>query len=240
LLSTSIHDTNKIHFHPFERNHFMIKILIVEDQVSICELIAMNLSRMGYDCATAHNGKTAADLLEKNIYDLILLDIMLPEIDGYELMEYIEPTGVPVIFITAKGSLKDRVKGLQMGADDYIVKPFEIEELIARVESVLRRVGKGRTLFEIDDVQIDTIQRVVKKEAEAILLTVKEFDLLVMLVQNKNIVLYRERLYEKIWNEEWQGNTRTIDLHIQRLRKKLGWADKIKTVYKLGYRLEAE
>ncbi|HAE61637.1 MAG TPA: DNA-binding response regulator, partial [Eubacteriaceae bacterium] len=120
----------------------MIKILIVEDQVAIRELIAINLSRMGYDCAVANNGKIAADLIEKNTYDLILLDIMLPEIDGYELIKYIEPTATPVIFITAKGSLKDRVKGLHMGADDYIVKPFETEELMARVEAVLRRVGK--------------------------------------------------------------------------------------------------
>jgi len=218
----------------------MIKILIVEDQASIRELIAMNLNRMGYDCAVAHNGKIAADLIEKNTYDLILLDIMLPEIDGYELIKYIEPTATPVIFITAKGSLKDRVKGLHMGADDYIVKPFETEELIARVESVLRRVGKGKTLLEINNVKIDIIQRTVKKDEQRVLLTAKEFDLLVMLVQNKNIVLYRERLYEKVWHEEWQGNTRTIDLHIQRLRKKLDWADKIQTVYKLGYRLEVE
>ncbi|HCX62356.1 MAG TPA: DNA-binding response regulator [Clostridiales bacterium] len=218
----------------------MIKVLIVEDQAAIRELIAINLTRMGYDCSVAYNGKVAADLIEENTYDLILLDIMLPKIDGYELIKYIEPTSTPVIFITAKGSLKDRVKGLHMGADDYIVKPFETEELIARVESVLRRVGKGKTLFEIDNVKIDIIQRTVKKDDQPVLLTVKEFDLLVMLVQNKNIVLYRERLYEKVWSEEWQGNTRTIDLHIQRLRKKLDWADKIQTVYKLGYRLEVE
>ncbi|WP_313163447.1 response regulator transcription factor [Sedimentibacter sp.] len=218
----------------------MIKVLIVEDQAAIRELIAINLTRMGYDCTVAHNGKIAADLIEENTYDLILLDIMLPEIDGYELIKYIEPMSTPVIFITAKGSLKDRVKGLHMGADDYIVKPFETEEMIARVESVLRRVGKGKTLFEIGNVKIDIIQRIVKKDDQPVLLTVKEFDLLVMLVQNKNIVLYRERLYEKVWSEEWQGNTRTIDLHIQRLRKKLDWADKIQTVYKLGYRLEVE
>lgn len=218
----------------------MIRILIVEDQAAIRELIAISLSRMGHDCAVAPNGEIAADLIEKNTYDLILLDIMLPEIDGYELIKYIEPTATPVIFITAKGSLKDRVKGLHMGADDYIVKPFETEELIARVESVLRRAGKGKTLLEIDHVKIDIIQRTVKKHEHPVLLTAKEFDLLVMLAQNKNRVLYRERLYEKVWNEEWQGNTRTIDLHIQRLRKKLDWADKIQTVYKLGYRLEVE
>lgn len=216
----------------------MIKILIVEDHISISDLIKINLSRMSYDCTVAFDGKQAADLLEANQYDLILLDIMLPEIDGYELMEYIEPMDIPVILITAKGSLKDKVKGLHMGADDYIVKPFEIEELIARVEAVLRRVGKGNTLLEIDGFEIDTITRIVKKGSEHIELTAKEFDLLATLVQNKNIVLYRDRLYEKIWGGDWDGDTRTIDLHIQRLRKKLGWSDKIKTVYKLGYRLE--
>ncbi len=216
----------------------MIKVLIIEDHIAVSDLIKINLSRLGYECITADNGKIAADLLEDNIYDLILLDIMLPEIDGYELMEYIAPMDIPVIFITAKGNLKDKVKGLHLGADDYIVKPFEIEELIARVESVLRRVGKGKTRFQIDDVEIDTITRTVKKDGKNITLTVKEFDLLIVLIQNKNIVLYRERLYEKVWREDWNGDTRTIDLHIQRLRKKLDWSDKIKTVFKLGYRLE--
>lgn len=216
----------------------MLKILIVEDNISISDLININLSRMGYKCYVAADGKRAADLIEKNVYDLILLDIMLPEIDGYELMEYIEPLAIPVIFITAKGSLKDKIKGLRMGADDYIVKPFEIEELIARVESVLRRAGKGKTLLMVENVQIDMISRTVKKDGQEINLTIKEFELLVTLVQNKNIVLYRDRLFEKIWGEDWDGDTRTIDLHIQRLRKKMAWADKIKTVYKLGYKLE--
>lgn len=216
----------------------MLKILIVEDNISISELININLSRTGYECHVATDGKVAADLIESNVYDLILLDIMLPEIDGYELMEYIEPLGIPVIFITAKGSLKDKIKGLHMGADDYIVKPFEIEELIARMESVFRRVGKGKTVLTVENVQIDIISRTVKKGGEEISLTIKEFDLLVTLVQNKNIVLYRERLFEKIWGEDWEGNTRTIDLHIQRLRKKMDWANKIKTVFKLGYKLE--
>ena len=196
----------------------MIKILIVEDHISISDLIEINLSRLDYDCSIASDGKKAADFLEKNEYELILLDIMLPEINGYELMEYIEPMGIPVIFITAKGSLKDKVKGLHMGADDYIVKPFEIEELIARVEAVLRRAGKGNTLLQIDNLEIDTITRTVKKDSNSINLTSKEFDLLITLVQNKNIVLYRDRLYEKIWGGDWDGDTRTIDLHIQRLR----------------------
>lgn len=218
----------------------MLNILVVEDNHSILELIELNLARRGYNCDTASDGQQAANLIETNHYDLILLDIMLPEIDGYELLAYIEPLHIPVIFITAKGSLRDRVRGLHLGADDYIVKPFEMEELVARVEAVLRRAGKGNTLLTLEDVEIDLIARTVKKQGKMINLTMKEFDLLVTLAQNKNIVLYRPYLFEKIWGEDWEDDTRTIDLHVQRLRKKMDWSDKIKTIYRLGYKLEVE
>ncbi|MEG0276188.1 MAG: response regulator transcription factor, partial [Coprobacillus sp.] len=178
------------------------------------------------------------DKIETENYDLILLDIMLPEIDGYELMEYIEPMGIPVIFITAKGSVKDKVKGLHMGADDYLVKPFSIDELLARVESVLRRYHKGMQIINILNLTIDTASHHVYLDQQVIELTHKEYDLLLFLVQNKNIALYRDILYQKIWGEEFFDNTRTLDLHIQRLRKKLGWQEVIKTVYKVGYMLE--
>ncbi|MEG0751076.1 MAG: response regulator transcription factor [Oscillospiraceae bacterium] len=215
----------------------MIKILVVEDNAAISDIICTSLTHTNYEYTPVYDGKTAADFIEENEYDLILLDIMLPEVDGYELMKYIEPLCIPVIFITAKGSLSDKVKGLQMGADDYIVKPFEVEELLARIETVLRRVGKGKKLLEIEDVIINIVSRSIKKSNEPISLTTKEFDLLVVLAQNKNVVLYKERLYEKVWGEEWDGNTRTLDLHIQRLRNKLSWSDKIQTVYGLGYKL---
>lgn len=214
-----------------------MKILIVEDEKSILELIKINLERVGYQCECACNGKLGADLLAENDYDLVLLDIMLPHIDGYELLEYIEPLGIPVIFVTAKGSIKDRIKGLHMGADDYLVKPFSIDELIARVESVLRRYHKGMKTIRVLDVEINTQTRQVKQNNCVILLTHKEYDLLLYLVQNKNIALYREVLYEKVWGEEWNEG-RTLDLHIQRLRKKLNWYDEIKTIFKVGYMLE--
>lgn len=216
-----------------------MKILIVEDEEAIANLIIINLKRVGYDCEYACNGKIGADLIENNNYDLILLDIMMPEINGYELMEYIEPQEIPVIFITAKGGVKDKIKGLQMGADDYLVKPFSIDELIARVESVLRRYHKGMRNIHVLDIVIDVAAHRVKQNNNLIDLTNKEYELLLYLVQNKNIALYRDTIYEKIWCGELE-QTRTLDLHIQRLRKKLNWQKYIKTVFKVGYLLEVD
>jgi two-component system alkaline phosphatase synthesis response regulator PhoP len=216
----------------------VINILIVEDEQAIANLIYVNLSDAGYRCQCAFDGKAGADLIEQNQYDLILLDILLPEFDGYELMEYIRPTGTPVIFITAKGTVQDRIKGLKLGADDYIVKPFQVGELLARVEAVLRRMGRSSKQLSVFDVNINTESRTVAKDGKPIELTVKEFDLLVELVRNKNVALYRDRLYEKVWNEPFTGETRTLDSHIQRLRRKLDWDDHIKTVFRIGYRLE--
>jgi len=216
----------------------MLNILIVEDEQAISNLIYINLSEEGYQCTCAYDGKQAADFIEKENYDLILLDIMLPEIDGYELLEFIKPIGTPVIFITAKGSVDDKIKGLKLGADDYLVKPFQIGELLARVEAVLRRYKKGEKQLIFKDVYINIDSHQVAKGDELIDLTVKEFDLLVELIRNKNVALYRDRLYEKVWQKEFIGETRTLDSHIQRLRKKLGWDDYIKTVFRIGYRLE--
>lgn len=216
----------------------MSNILIVEDEEAIANLIYINLSDEGYCCTCAYDGKQGADLVEKENFDLILLDIMLPEIDGYELLEYIKPLGIPVIFITAKGAVNERITGLKLGADDYIVKPFQIGELSARVQAVLRRYGRTDKQLSFHDVDINLDSRQVTKEGQAIDLTVKEFDLLVELVRNKNVALYRAHLYERVWGEEFSGETRTLDSHIQRLRKKLGWEDRIKTVFRIGYRLE--
>jgi DNA-binding response OmpR family regulator len=216
----------------------MQKILIVEDEEAIANLIKINLTVEGYQCTCAYDGKSGADHIEKEAYDLILLDIMLPEIDGYELLEYIKPMGTPVIFLTAKGNVNDRIKGLRLGADDYIVKPFQVGELTARVEAVLRRYGKGSGKLFFADIEIDIASRTVNKAGRPVELTVKEFDLLVELVQNKNVALYRERLYEKVWGEVFMGDTRTLDSHIQRLRKKLNWEKYIRTVFRVGYRLE--
>lgn len=215
-----------------------MKILIVEDECAIADLMILNLTRAGYTCIYAQDGEVAADLVEQQSFDLILLDIMLPKVDGYAFMEYVEPLKIPVIFITAKGSVKDKVKGLHMGADDYLVKPFAIDELLARVESVLRRYHKGLEEIHVLDVVIYTASHTVKQNGQVVSLTNKEYDLLLYLVQNRNIALYRETLYEKIWEQEALDTTRTLDLHIQRLRKKLNWHAYIQTVYKIGYMLE--
>lgn len=214
----------------------MNQILVVEDEKNISTLICMALSQVGYKCETASDGEIAADMLEKKRYDLILLDVMLPKIDGFELIEYIKDYDIPVIFITAKSDVKDRVKGLNLGADDYITKPFDIAELHARVEAVLRRYSKSITHFAFDDIEVDTESMVVTKSGEPVDLTIKEFEILLLFLRNKNIALYREMIYEKVWKEPYMGDTRTVDLHIQRLRKKLGIKDRIQSVFKVGYR----
>ena len=157
----------------------MIRILIVEDEKPISDLIRMNLFEAGYFCDCAFDGMTAVNMLDENKYDLILLDILLPEVDGYEVMEYVKPLEVPVIFLTWKASVDDRVKGLKLGADDYLVKPFEIIELLARVEAVLRRYNLSQSIIEIGGLTIDTKARTVKKENLEILLTKKEYELLI-------------------------------------------------------------
>lgn len=216
----------------------MIRILIVEDERPISNLIALNLKKAGYACECVFDGAEAADIVEKQYFDLILLDVMLPKIDGYELMTYIKSMDVPVIFLTAKSSVEDRVKGLKLGADDYLTKPFEIVELLARVEAVLRRYHKTENILKAADLVIDTASRIVWKNQKAINLTKKEYELLLLFVRNKNIALYRETIYERIWGGEYLGDSRTVDLHVQRLRKKVGLEEKIVAVYKVGYRLE--
>lgn len=216
----------------------MIKILIVEDEEPISNLIRMSLTKAGYHCEQAFDGESAADAIEGGYYDLILLDIMLPGINGYELLEYIKTKEIPVIFITAMGDLDDRVKGLRAGAEDYITKPFEMLEVQARIETVLRRYHKMEDKIEIFDTTIDLSSRTVMQGGKQIMLTWKEFELLLFFVRDKNIALYRETIYENIWDSDYMGDSRTVDLHVQRLRKKLNWGDKIQSVYKVGYRLE--
>lgn len=215
-----------------------MKILIVEDEKPIANLIDLNLSSSGYQCTCVHDGIAAADLIERNSYDLVLLDIMLPGANGYELMEQIRPTGTPVIFITARGSVQDRVQGLRAGADDYLVKPFEIVELIARVESVLRRAGKTEERYEIGDVVVEPRSMLVTRSGNPVTLTHKEYELLLLFVRNRNIALFRDTIYERVWETEYDGDSRTVDLHVQRLRRKLGWQNRLVAIYKVGYRLE--
>ena len=216
----------------------MIKIFIVEDEKPISDLLRMSLTKAGYDCKCAYDGLEAADIIERERFDLILLDIMLPGADGFELMEYIQPLEIPVIFITAKGMVEDKVRGLRMGADDYIVKPFEIIEMLARVETVLRRYHKLDRMIEIAGLNIDTRSMVVRRKGEEIPLTRKEYELLLLFARNPGTALYRDTIYERVWGGDYFGDSRTIDLHVQRIRKKVGWEDKLQSVYKVGYRLE--
>ena len=217
----------------------MNRILIAEDDASIANLIRTVLVDAGYRCTWAPDGEQAADLLEKESFDLALLDIMLPGVNGYDLLEYCKTLEVPVIFLTALGGVEDRVRGLRSGAEDYLPKPFALTELLARVETVLRRCGKAERLLTLEpDIEIDPAARIVRKNGSPVALTAKEFDLLLLFAQNRNIVLCRDRIYERVWNEEYLGDSRTVDLHIQRMRKKLGLEDRLTAVYKVGYRLE--
>ncbi len=217
----------------------MIKILIVEDEEPINNLIRMNLAKAGYQCKCAFDGQEAADMMAAEKFDLFLLDIMLPKINGYELLEYAQTLNTPVIFITAMGTVENKVKGLKKGADDYISKPFEIVELLARVETVLRRYNKAEKIIKILDIEVDTESRTVMQNGQQVILTLKEFELLLLFIRNKNIALYRDVIYESVWEGEDMGESRTVDLHVQRLKRKLHWENKIVAVYKVGYRLEA-
>ncbi|WP_252231787.1 response regulator transcription factor [Clostridium sp. ZBS15] len=215
-----------------------INVLIVEDDEAISNLIKINLSMVGYESKQVFDGLEAFNLLKEESFDLILMDIMLPGMDGFELMKRIKDLNIPVIFLTAKNGLADKVTGLKSGAEDYIVKPFETVELLARIEIVLRRYSKNSNCIEFKNLKIYEEERIIKKDDETIDLTLKEFELMVLLAKNKNMALSREYLLEKIWGYEYMGETRTIDTHIQKIRKKLDLTDEIKTVYKIGYRLE--
>lgn len=216
----------------------MIRILAVDDEKPITELLRVSLTRSGYDCICVNDGLEAANLIEKESFDLILLDIMMPGIDGYELMEYIRGTGTPVIFLTAKNAISDRVKGLKMGAEDYMVKPFDILELMARVEGVLKRHGKLQTVIDAAGLSINTVSMQVYKSGEEINLTRKEYELALLFAQHVGAVLAKNAIYERVWGGEYPEGTRTVELHIQRMKKKVGWDSKLKPVYGMGYRLE--
>ena len=214
------------------------RILIVEDDTYIAENIGINLDMSGYDYTIMTDGLcTANHLKNDHSYDLALLDIMLPGMDGFALMEYMQKYNIPVLYLTAKSDLPSRIKGLRDGAEDYIVKPFEMLELLVRMEKILERTGKLHTILRYRDITIDTEKRIVTKCCEAVALQPLEFDLLVMLVRFKNCTLSRDRLLNEIWGIEYLG-VRTVDTHIAMLRKKLGLESGIVAVTKIGYRLE--
>lgn len=214
-------------------------ILAVDDEVHILELISFNLKAAGYHVVTALTGEEALKRCEVERPSLVLLDIMLPGLDGYALLDYLRPQGVPVIFLTAKAAVKDRVLGLRLGADDYIVKPFAMDELMARMEMVLRRAGKGGHQLQAFDVTLDSAAHMVLQRGQPVELTPREFALLEQLMRNRGAAIYRDTLMERAWGGDAE-TTRAVDTYITRLRKKLNWGDKIETVYQIGYRLKQE
>lgn len=214
----------------------MNRILIVEDEEAIASLIRLNLTKAGYICEVAYDGIAGADKLEEGSFDLCLFDIMLPGADGYELLDYAKSMEIPVIFLTAKGETLDKVRGLRAGADDYITKPFEILELLARVENVLRRYHKLEQELTVGQLTINPVSRTVVKDGVSFDLTCKEFELLLLFVRNPRVALYREMIYEQVWGKPYMGESRTVDLHVQRLRRKVGLEKQIVSIYKVGYR----
>ena len=214
----------------------MANILVVEDEEAINELVRRNLKLVGHTCLGCMDGEEALKMIQENELDLVILDVMLPKLDGFEIFSQIKNT--PVIFLTAKNSVDDRVKGLVMGADDYIVKPFEMLELLARVEAVLRRTKKEEDVFKLDDLRVEFKSRKVFLKDELVECTIKEYELLETLIKNRNVALSREKLLELVWGYDYEGETRTVDIHIQRIRKKFHLEKRISTVYKIGYRLE--
>ncbi len=213
----------------------MNKILIVEDEEAIANLIRIHLSKAGYLCQVVYDGLEGADKMAEQHYDLCILDVMLPGADGYELLEYAKTLDLPVIFLTARGETPEKVKGLKAGADDYITKPFELSELLARVENVLRRYHKAQQEWQVGDLTINIASRSVTRGGNSIELTYKEFDLLLLFVRNPNRALHREMIYEQVWGSTYLGDSRTVDLHVQRLRHKAGLEKQISAVYKVGY-----
>ena len=217
----------------------MPKILIVEDDQTISKLIAASLSISGYESIPCFDGEEAIHIIKNDPrIDLILLDIMLPKMDGFQVMEAIRPLGIPVIFLTAMGDVSERVKGLKSGAEDYIVKPFEPLELLARIEIVLRRFHRDRKNLEFKDITVNLEERSVRKGGKLVELTPKEYELLVLFFKHPNVALTRDKILDDVWECSANIETRTVNNHVQRLRKKLGLEECLKTVFKVGYRLE--
>lgn len=215
------------------------RVLIIEDEISIAKMIAMNLKVAGYDTVMFHDGKEAAEALEEeHSYDIALLDVMLPGMDGFALLEIVKSYEIPVIFLTAKDDISSKIQGLQGGAEDYIVKPFEMLELMVRMEKVLERTKKSSDVIHVLDIEINLLEHTVRKNGEEVLLKPMEFELLCVLARNKNIAISREELLRRVWGVDYVGETRTVDVHIGQLRKKLSLNDNIKTISKMGYRLE--
>ena len=218
----------------------MARICIVEDDLHIAQMIEATLTMMNYDCVRCEDGKQAVETILNNRVDLILLDIMLPVLDGFGVLEKIRSREIPVIFLTAMGSVSDKVRGLRLGAEDYIVKPFEAMELLARIEVVLRRFHTDESsILQYDEIQVDIQRHTVTKDGEEVTLTPKQFDVLVFLMKHVDLAVSRDQLLSAVWGYEFEGESRTVDIHVQQVRKKMGLQGRLVTISKLGYRLES-
>ncbi len=214
----------------------MAKILIVEDERAISDLVALNLRMTGHVCTQAKNGREALSHAAEEAFDLMLLDVMLPDMDGFAVLERVRD--VPTIFLTARGAVIDKMRGFGLGADDYIVKPFEVAELLMRTAAVLRRTRRAETSYQLGDLTVQYEAKQAFLSGRPVELTPQEFTLLEILIENRNIALSRQRLLSEAWGSGFVGESRTVDVHIQKLRKKLHLEDRIHTVYKTGYRFE--
>ena len=216
-------------------------ILVIEDEEAINDLICMNLEVTGYQVTSFFDGEEVSKSLKENhAYACALVDVMLPGKDGFSLLPELKEYGIPVIFLTARGEVQNKVRGLKEGAEDYIVKPFEMLELLVRIEKVLERNGKNDHLICIYDVEIDTEKHTVKKAGQEVYLKPMEYECLLMFVQHKNKALTRGQILGALWGMEFEGETRTVDAHVGRIRKKLDWGNVIKTIPTIGYRLEVD
>lgn len=215
------------------------RILIVEDDRAISDAVALNMQFVGYDYMVFDDGEKAASCLATDhAFDLAILDIMLPGINGFELFSYTEKYNIPVIYMTAKTDAASEIKGLRDGAEDYIVKPFDMLALMVRIEKVLKRTGRLNTVYRVRDVEVNSETRIVTKDGEMVELQPLEFDVLLMLLKNKNLTVSREQLLSEVWGYDYIVETRVVDVKISSLRKKLDLGNEIKAIPKLGYRLE--
>lgn len=217
----------------------MRKILVAEDELAINKLICMNLSITGYETVSMQNGQEVLDYLAAGgLADLAIVDVMMPKVDGFSLLSPLKQKSIPVIYLTARGDLESKLKGLTGGAEDYMVKPFEMLELLVRIDMVLKRTGKSEEIISLGCITLNMKKRTVQKSGENISLTPMEYDLLCVLAKNRNIALNREKLLREIWGVDFEGETRTVDVHVAALRRKTGLH--IVSVPKIGYRLEVD
>lgn len=215
------------------------RILIVKDDSSIADSIALNLRYVGYEYKVFDDGAEAAEsLASDHLFDLALLDIMLPGIDGFELLSHMKKYNIPVIYMTAKTDSESEVRGLKEGAEDYIVKPFEVVTLLVRIEKVLERTGRINRIYRFHDIVLDAENRTVTKAGEEVSLPPLEFDVFSLLIRNKNRTVSRERILNEIWGEDFFGDVWTVDVCVANVRKKPQFTDEIRTIPKTGYRLE--